>query len=92
MVRTFREMFDRLGPERRARVVFGIDRMHRDFLAANGGRSGMPYDIAEYLTDESIIEAYLAEVRQTADPELLRQAYAAAERARKRRESQSGAA
>jgi hypothetical protein len=79
---TFSSKFTQLSPERRARITFGVDKMHRQYLASNGGVSTMPYDAAEYLRDEATIAAYLNIVRQEAGADEYAQALAVAERAR----------
>lgn len=84
MGETFRQMFARIDPARRAQVVFGMDQLHRKYLATTGGSSGLPYDAAEHLTDEATIMAYLDLVRQVADPNIMMKARVDAARARKR--------
>ena len=84
MVQTFRQMFEKVGPARRAEVVFGMDQMHRRYLAMIGGVSKLPYDAAEHLTDEETIKAYLTLVRRASDPYLMMQARVDAARARRR--------
>lgn len=81
---TFRLKFNQLSPERRARITFGVDKMHRQYVASNGGVSTMPYDAAEYLRDEPTIEAYLKIVQREAGPDEFVEALAVAERARSR--------
>jgi hypothetical protein len=84
MRQTFKTKFDQLGPERRAGIIFGIDKMHRRFVASNGGISNMPHDVAELLRDEPTIQAYLSIVQREGDPELYIQARVDADRARGR--------
>jgi len=76
--------FEQLDPERRARITFGVDRMHRQYVESNDGVSTMPYDAAEYLRDEPTIEAYLKIVQREAGPDEYVEALAVAERARRR--------
>ena len=87
---TFRQMFARLDPSRRAQVVFGMDQLHRKYIATTGGSSRLPYDPAEHLTDEETIRAYLALVREAADPHIMMQARVDAARARKRLSEETG--
>ena len=84
MGQTFSAKFKQLSPERRARITFGVDKMHRQYVASNGGVSKMPYDAAEFLEDEATIEAYLWIVQREAAPDEYVQALAVAERARRR--------
>ena len=85
MGQTFKQAFAGLEPERRAHVVFGMDQLHRKYLAARGGETSLPYDAAEHLTDEATIRAYLAVVRQeSGDPHVMLQARVDAARARMR--------
>ena len=81
---TYRSKFEQLGPERRARITFGVDRMHRQYVESNGGVSTMPYDAAEYLRDQPTIEAYLKIVQREGGPDEYVEALAVAERARRR--------
>ena len=90
MGQTFRQMFAKIDPSRRAQVVFGMDRLHRKYLATTGGSSRFPYDASEYLTDEETITAYLALVREAADPSIMMQARVDAARARKRLIEETG--
>ena len=84
MEETFKQRFARLSPSRRAKVVFGMDQLHRKYLATTGGTSRLSYDASEHLTDEETIRAYLAIVRQTADPHMMMQARVDAASARNR--------
>ena len=84
MGETFRQMFARISPSRRAQVVFGMDQLHRKYLATTGGSSKLAYDSAEHLTDEETVKAYLALVREAADSRIMMQARVDAARARKR--------
>jgi hypothetical protein len=84
MGETFRQMFARISPSRRAQVVFGMDQLHRNYLATTGGSSKLAYDTAEHLTDEETVKAYLALVREVADSHIMMQARVDAARARKR--------
>jgi hypothetical protein len=90
MGQTFRQMFARIDPSRRAQVVFGMDQLHRKYIATTGGLSRLPYDPAEHLTDEETIRAYLALVREVADPYIMMQARVDAARARKRLSEETG--
>jgi hypothetical protein len=84
MGETFKQLFARISPSRRAGVVFGMDQLHRKYLAKTGGSSQLPYDAAEHLTDEETIKAYLAIVRQAEDHHIMMQARVDAARARNR--------
>jgi hypothetical protein len=81
---TFRSKFEQLSPERRARITFGVDKMHRQYVESNGGVSTMPYDAAEFLRDKPTIEAYLRIVQREAGSDEYVEALAVAERARSR--------
>ena len=82
MEETFKQMFARISPLRRAQVVFGMDQLHRKYLATTGGSSRLPYDAADHLTDEETIKAYLGLVRQAADHFVMMQARVDVARAR----------
>ena len=81
MGQTFRSKFEQLSPERRARITFGVDKMHRQYVESNGGVSTMPYDAAEFLRDQPTIEAYIKIVQREGGHDEYIQALAVAERA-----------
>jgi hypothetical protein len=81
---TFKAKFEQLDPQRKAGIIFGVDKMHRKFVASNGGVSGIPHDVAELLRDEPTIKAYLSIVQKEGDTDLYSRACLDAERARGR--------
>ena len=86
--KTFKELFAEIEPLRRARIVLGMDKMHRRRLEAARGQAHIPYDASEYLTDEPTIIAYLTLVQQLGDPAWYALARSDATRARNRRFSE----
>lgn len=85
VARTFKELYAEISPKRRARLILGMAKMHRQFLDSVGGQTqSVTFDASEYLTDEATIVEYLRLVRLMAEPTASLAARADAVRARRR--------